>query len=97
MSPSIDGPAASDRSGYRRGLAPTGQRRILTAHSSSGWRNSCSEEAWRALPYIGSLIDKCHEKGVTVIYTTGVRREDNLDSSSWDWKNSRNEGIAALL
>ena len=26
-----------------------------------------------------------------VLYTTGVRREDNWDSGSWGWKNSRNE------
>ncbi len=55
------------------------------------WRNSCGEDAWVALPYIRSLIDKCHDKGVPVLYTTGVRREDNWDSGSWAWKNSRNE------
>ncbi len=55
------------------------------------WRNSCGEDAWTALPYIRSLIDKCHEKGVPVIYTTGVRREDNWDSGSWTWKNGRSD------
>ncbi|HLQ90168.1 MAG TPA: isochorismatase family protein [Xanthobacteraceae bacterium] len=54
------------------------------------WRNSCGDDAWIALPYIRSLIDKCHEKGIPVIYTTGVRRADNWDSGSWLWKNSRN-------
>src|ERR1044071_7037242 len=54
------------------------------------WRNSCGEDAWDALPHIRALIDKCHEKGVPVIYTTGVRRDDNWDSGSWTWKNSRN-------
>ena len=53
------------------------------------WRNSCGEDAWTALPYIRSLIDKCREKGVPVIYTTGVRRDDNWDSGSWLWKNAR--------
>ncbi len=53
------------------------------------WRNSCGEDAWTALPYIRSLIDKCHEKGVPVIYTTGIRRDDNWDGGSWLWKNSR--------
>src|SRR5262249_24322611 len=53
------------------------------------WRNSCGEDAWTALPYIRSLIDKCHEKCVPVIYTTGVRRDDNWDSGSWLWKNAR--------
>jgi maleamate amidohydrolase len=55
------------------------------------WRNSCGEDAWVALPHIKSLIDKCHEKGIPVIYTTGVRRDDNWDSGSWLWKNSRNK------
>ena len=55
------------------------------------WRNSCGEDAWVALPFIKSLIDKCHDKGVPVIYTTGVRREDNWDGGSWLWKNSRGD------
>src|SRR5439155_19143839 len=55
------------------------------------WRNSCGEDAWVALPYIRSLIDKCHAKGVPVIYTTGVRRQDNWDSGSWLWKNARSD------
>ena len=53
------------------------------------WRNSCGEDAWTALPYIRSLIDKCHAKGIPVIYTTGVRRDDNWDAGSWSWKNNR--------
>ncbi len=55
------------------------------------WRNSCGEDAWTALPYIRSLIDKCRQKGVPVIYTTGVRRDDNWDSGSWTWKNDRSD------
>ena len=27
------------------------------------WRNSCGEDAWVALPFIRSMIDKCHAKG----------------------------------
>ena len=53
------------------------------------WRNSCGEDAWTALPYIRSLIDKCRGKGIPVLYTTGVRRDDNWDSGSWLWKNAR--------
>jgi len=53
------------------------------------WRNSCGEEAWPAVAAIRSLIDKAHDKGLPVIYTTGIRRDDNWDSGSWSWKNSR--------
>jgi len=53
------------------------------------WPNSCGEDAYVALPYIRTLRDKAHEKGIPVIYTTGVRRADNWDAGSWRWKNSR--------
>ncbi len=53
------------------------------------WRNSCGEDAWAALPYIRSLIDKCRQQGVPVIYTTGARRQDDWDGGSWLWKNAR--------
>jgi nicotinamidase-related amidase len=53
------------------------------------WRNSCGEESWPAVAAIRSLIDKAHEKGIPVIYTTGVRRADNWDAGSWAWKNNR--------
>ena len=55
------------------------------------WRNSCGEESWTAVAAIKSLIGKAHEKGIPVIYTTGVRRDDNWDSGSWSWKNSRGQ------
>ena len=33
-----------------------------------------------------------------MIYTTGVRREDNWDSGSWSWKNNRNnEDVHTLV
>ena len=67
-----------------------GDKREPILESIKRWRNSCGEDAWDALPYIKKLIDKCHGKGVPVIYTTGVRRQDNWDSGSWTWKNSRN-------
>ena len=54
------------------------------------WRNSCGEDAWEAIGFIKKLVLKAREKGLPVIYTTGVRREDNWDSGSWGWKNSRN-------
>ena len=55
------------------------------------WRNSCGEESWPAVAAIRSLIDKCHSKGLPVLYTTGIRREDNWDAGSWSWKNSRGQ------
>jgi maleamate amidohydrolase len=60
------------------------------------WRNSCGEDAYIALPYIKALRDKAHEKGIPVLYTTGVKRDDNWDAGSWSWKNRRNnEDIAS--
>ncbi len=53
------------------------------------WRNSCGDEGWTSIGYIRKLIDAAHDKGIPVIYTTGIRREDNWDSGSWSWKNSR--------
>ena len=68
-----------------------GDKREPILESIKRWRNSCGEDAWDALPYIKKLIDKCHDKGVPVIYTTGVRREDNWDNGSWSWKNGRSD------
>src|SRR5262249_51145137 len=59
------------------------------------WRNCWGEDAWVALPYIRALIDKAHDKGLPVIYTTGVRRGDLWDSGSWAWKNNRSAEDAA--
>lgn len=53
------------------------------------WRTSCGEDAWKALPAIGQLLDAAHVKGVPVIYTTGIRRDDNWDAGAWAWKSSR--------
>ncbi|HEX9466547.1 MAG TPA: isochorismatase family protein [Alphaproteobacteria bacterium] len=54
------------------------------------WRNSCGEDAWVALKVLKKLILSARAKGVPVIYTTGIRRDDNWDSGSWSWKNNRN-------
>jgi nicotinamidase-related amidase len=53
------------------------------------WRNSCGEESWVAIALIRKLIDKAHQKGLPVIYTTGARRADNWDSGGWRAKNTR--------
>jgi nicotinamidase-related amidase len=60
------------------------------------WRNSCGAESWVAVEHIKSLIDKAHDKGLPVIYTTGIRRADNWDSGSWSWKNSRSSEKAKV-
>jgi nicotinamidase-related amidase len=73
-----------------------GERSMPILESIKRWRNSCGEDAWIAMPYVKSLIEKSHEKRVPVIYTTNVRREDNWDSGSWSWKNGRsNEGMSS--
>ena len=48
------------------------ERPMPILESIKRWRNSCGEDAWVAMPYLKSLIEKCHEKGVPVIYTTGT-------------------------
>ena len=53
------------------------------------WRTSCGEDAWQALPAIRQLLEAAHAKGLPVIYTTGVRRDDNWDAGAWAWKSSR--------
>ena len=68
-----------------------GDRPEPILESIKRFHNSCGEYAWEALPHIRSLIDKCHEKKIPVIYTTGTVREDCSDSGGWAWKNSRTE------
>ena len=67
-----------------------GEKSEPILESIKKWRNSCGEDAWVALPYIQALRDKAHGKGIPVLYTTGVRREDNWDAGGWAWKNKRN-------
>ena len=68
-----------------------GDRREPILESIKRFHNSCGEDAWDALPHIRKLIDKCHDKGVPVIYTTGEFRDDGWDAGGWAWKNSRTE------
>ena len=67
------------------------ERPMPILESIKRWRNSCGEDAWVAMPYLKQLIEKAHGKGIPVIYTTGVRRDDNWDSGSWSWKNNRSD------
>jgi maleamate amidohydrolase len=68
-----------------------GDKREPILDSIKNFHNSCGEDAWDALPHIRKLIDKCHEKGIPVIYTTGTVREDGWDAGGWAWKNSRTD------
>lgn len=67
-----------------------GDRSEPILESIKRWRASCGEDAWIVIPTIKRLIDKAHQKGIPVIYTTGIRRDDNWDAGSWAWKNDRN-------
>ena len=66
-----------------------GEKSLPILDAVKEWRTSCGEEAWEALPHIRTLIDKCREKGIPVIYTTGTVRDDGWDKGSWAWKTSR--------
>ena len=69
----------------------TGDKPEPILESIKRWSNSCGEESWNAIPIIRALIDRCHDKGVPVIYTKGIFREDGWDAGSWSWKNVRTD------
>src|SRR4051812_35975707 len=66
-----------------------GDKREPLLESIKRWRQSAGEVAWDALPVLQRLIAAARERELPVIYTTSIRREDNWDSGSWSWKNSR--------
>ena len=66
-----------------------GDKREPILESIKRWRNSCGEDAWDALPVIRKLIDKCHEKGIPVIYSTGEDHDDAWYRGAWAHKNRR--------
>ncbi len=66
-----------------------GDKREPILESIKRWRNSCGEDAWDALPVIRRLIDKCHEKGIPVIYSTGESHDDLWYRGAWAHKNRR--------
>lgn len=55
------------------------------------WMNSCGEVGWEAIGTIERLLDVARPKGIPVIYTTGIYREDSWDLGSWLFKNPRTE------
>ena len=66
-----------------------GDRPEPILESIKRWRNSCGAEAWEGVSAIRKLIDAGRGKGLPILYTTGLRREDDWDAGSWAWKNSR--------
>ena len=66
-----------------------GKRPEPILESIRKWRNSCGEDAWRAIEVIRVLIDACHGKGLPVFYSTNTRRSDGFDAGAWRWKNTR--------
>ena len=53
------------------------------------WHNACGEEGWVAVGHIKRLLAAARGKGLPVVYTTGERRPDGLDSGGWSRKNRR--------
>ncbi|MGE3149394.1 MAG: isochorismatase family protein [Pseudorhodoplanes sp.] len=53
------------------------------------WRNSCGEEAWKAVAVTKKILDAARGKGLPIIYTTAIRRPDEWDDGGWIWKISR--------
>jgi len=66
-----------------------GEKGLPIAESQKKWPLSCGPAAWDAVAQIKRLIDKAHQVGVPVFYTTGERRPDRWDAGSWGWKNQR--------
>ena len=66
-----------------------GERPEPILESIKRWRASCGAEAWDGIAAIRKLLDAAHQRGLPVIYTTGMRREDRWDAGSWAWKNPR--------
>jgi len=66
-----------------------GDKREPILESIKRWRNACGAEAWDGVAAIRTLIDSGRAKGLPILYSTGVRREDDWDAGSWAWKNSR--------
>ena len=53
------------------------------------WRNSCGEDAYRALPVIAGVLGAGRRKRLPIIYTTGTSRDDGWDGAGWGRKNVR--------
>ena len=68
-----------------------GDRREPVLESIKRIRHSCGEEAWDAVSVVQRLMIKARQKGIPVIYTTGLGVETNYESKRRPWKNHRHE------
>ena len=68
-----------------------GDRREPVLESIKRIRHSCGEEAWDAVSVVQRLMIKARQKGIPVIYTTGLGVETNYESKRRPWKNHRHD------
>ena len=70
-------------------VAFCGERDEPIVESVKRWRNSCGEDAYRALPVIAGVLAAGRRKRLPIIYTTGTSRDDGWDGAGWGRKNVR--------
>jgi len=67
-----------------------GEKEEPILESIKKWRNSCGEDAWKALPYTQKLLAAARSRHIPVFFTTGTdRRPDGFDAGGWERKNTR--------
>jgi maleamate amidohydrolase len=66
-----------------------GERPEPILESIAKYRNSCSEEGWRAVGAIRRLLSSAREHGVPVVYTTQPSEANTITAGAWASKNSR--------
>ena len=66
-----------------------GDRPEPILESIKKFRNSCGEDAWVAIPYLQRLIAAARAKGVPIIYTHALPRENAVQAGGWARKNAR--------
>lgn len=71
-----------------------GEEPLPILESIDRWRNSCGEEAWRAVGEIARLLEVARASAIPVMYSTGGRngRPNDLGPGRWKDKNSRHRG-----
>jgi maleamate amidohydrolase len=66
-----------------------GDRREPVQESIKRFRNSCGNEGWAAVDAIRDLLGHVRAKGLPVVYSTGINRDDGRNRGAWEYKNSR--------